>query len=285
MLDRREVLKVAGAGMVSMAIPGASYGSPADPTWLSYAINAEQFWKNLPFLERLRKLAQAGFTRYEFSRWKTKDIEAIARANEELGIQAILFTGYSVRSSPKWKEGLIEAIGDAAELAPRLGATRLSVVPPERDEKVDREEQIEDLVDALKEAAAKVAESEVMLILEPVFPAQGRTRPVIGSAEEAAAVIKSVGSPRVRFAFDVRRRFIKEMTEPADQVRTMKDQAGYYRLAEFYVPAAHEEYARALKAIHDAGYTDPIGLGLADRVDPSLAIDAVRKADAAAKAL
>src|SRR4051794_1142259 len=119
MLDRREVLKAAGAGMVSMAIPRASLGSPADPTWLSYAIDAEQFWKNLPFLERLRKLAQAGFTRYEFSRWKTKDIEAIARLNEELGIQAILFTGYSVLSSPRWKEGLIESIGDAVELAPR----------------------------------------------------------------------------------------------------------------------------------------------------------------------
>ena len=50
-----------------------------DPTWLTYATDAERFWENLPFLERLRKLAEAGFTRYEFGRWKTKDIEAIAR--------------------------------------------------------------------------------------------------------------------------------------------------------------------------------------------------------------
>jgi hydroxypyruvate isomerase len=285
MFDRREVLKVAGAGMVGLAIPRASHGSPADPTWLSYAIHAEQFWKNLPFLERLRKLAEAGFSRYEFTRWKTKDIEAIAKKNEELGIQAILFTGYSVLSSPRWKEGLLEAIGDAVELAPRLGATKLAVIPPGRDEKVDREEQVEDLVEALKEAAEKVAESEVMLILEPTLPRGGGPHPVVGFPEEAAAVIKSVGSPRVRFAFEVRRRFIKEQPDPAGQVWRFRDQVGYYRLAEFFPTGGWEEYARALKAIHDVGYTDPIGLGLAERVDPILAIDQIRKADIAAKAL
>jgi hydroxypyruvate isomerase len=285
MFDRREVLKVAGAGMVSMAMTRASHGSPADPTWLTYAINVELFWKNQPFLDRLRRLSEAGFTRYEFSRWKTKDIEAIAKRNEELGLQAILFTGYSVLHSARWKEGLIEAIGDAVELSPRLGATKLAVVPPERNEKVDREEQVEDLVEALKEAAEKVAESEAMLILEPASPSPGRTRPVIASAEEAAAAVKSVGSPRVRFAFEVRPTRLKDGPDPAAQIRAFKDQAGYYRIIDLGHPAGIADLPRVLKAIHDVGYTDPIGLSVAERVDPLVAIQEIRKADVSAKGL
>jgi hydroxypyruvate isomerase len=285
MFDRREFLKVAGAGMASMAMTRASRASPAEPTWLNYAINAELFWKNQPFLDRLRRLSEEGFTRYEFSRWKTKDIEAIARKNEELGLQAILFTGYSVLNSPRWKEGLIEAIADAVELAPRLGATKVGVVPPGRNEKVDREEQVEDLVEALKEAAEKVAESEAMLILEPASPSPGRARPVIASAEEAAAVIKSVGSPRARFAFEVRPTRLKDEPEPVAQIRALKDQVGYYRIIDLGHPSGVADLPGVLKAIHDVGYTDPIGLSVAERVDPKMAIEVIRKADASARVL
>ncbi len=65
----------------------------------------------------------------------------------------------------------------------------------------------------------------------------------------------------------------------------MKDQVGYYRLADLGPPGGEEEYARVLKAIHDVGYPDPIGLGLAPKGDPMAAIELIRKLDAAAKAL
>ena len=71
-----------------------------------------------------------------------------------------------------------------------------------------------------------------------------------------------------------------------DLLAKHKGQAGYYRLNDFGSPGANErDYARVLKAIHDLGYPDPIGLGLAPKADPSVAIERIRKLDASAKAL
>ena len=284
MPGRREFLATSGMGLAALA--GGWGPRVADSTWLVYAPNAEQFWANLPLLERLKKIGEAGFTRYEFGRWKTKDIEAIAKRNEEAGLQAVLFTGYPGLKGAKWKEGLLDSVEDAAQLAPRLGAVKFGVVANDRDEKVERDEQVDDLVDALKEAVEKVAEAEAILILEPVRPVANRPKSLITSAEEAASVVKAVKSDRVKFAFPIERAVVAEGKLP-DLIEKHKGQAGYYRLVDFAPPeaSARMQYAKVLRAIHDVGYLDPIGLWLPPKGDPLAAIEAIRKLDEAAKSL
>jgi hydroxypyruvate isomerase len=285
MPNRREFL--AGSG-VGLAVLSTGWGPPkaaADSTWLTYAPDLELFWRKLPFLERLKKLSEAGFSRYEFGRWKTKDLDAIAKRNEEFGLQAALFLGYPGLKGPRWKEGLLEAAPDSAELASKLGAVKVSVVAADRDEKVDRQEQVDELVDALKEAVEKVAEFEAVLILETSRAVSNRPKPLIASVDEAAAVVKAVGSDRIKFAFSIGAAEVAE-GKLADSLAKHKGQAGYYRLNDFGSPGANEpHYTRVLKTIHDLGYSDPIGLGLASKADPSAAIELIRKLDAAAKAL
>jgi hydroxypyruvate isomerase len=285
MPDRREFLAASGLGL-GLAGLAAGWGPvEVDSTWLTYAPNAELFWAKLPFLDRLQKIGEAGFTRYEFGRWKTKDLDAIARKNEELGLQAVLFTGYPGLKGAKWKEGLLDSVADAAELAPRFGAAKVSVVAADRDEKLERQEQVDELVDALKEAVEKVAEFEAVLILETGRAAANRPSPLITSADEAAAVVKAVGSDRVKFAFAIDREEVVGGKIP-DLIRKHKDQAGYYRLVDFDPSLGVDtRYPPILKAVHGVGYPDPIGLGLAPKADPSAVIDAIRKLDAAAKAL
>jgi hydroxypyruvate isomerase len=285
MPNRREFLAASGAGL-TVLVSGGWGPLEVDSTWLVYAPNAEQFWSTLPFLERLKKIGEAGFSRYEFGRWKTKDTEAIAKANGELGLQAAIFNGYPGLRGAKWKEGLLDAATDSAELAPRLGAVKAGFMATERDEKVDRPDQVEDLVDALKEAVEKLDESEVVLILEPVKVEPRKPAPLISTVEQAAEVVKKVGSDRVKFAFSIDRASVLEATLP-EQIKKFKDQAGYYRLVDFAPPtgAAQAAYARVLRTIHDVGYPDPIGLGLAPKGDPMAAIEAIRKLDDAAKAL
>ena len=229
-------------------------------------------------------MAEAGFTRYEFGRWKTKDIGAIAKANEELGLQAALFTGYPGLRGARWKEGLLEAATDSAELGPRLGALKVGVMAAERDEAVDRREQVEGLVDALEEAAGLVANSEVVLVLEPIQPLPGKPTSLIGTVEEAAAVVKAVGSDRLKFAFPIDRAAV---LDPAlvDRIEQQKGRTGYYRLVDFAPPdaATGPAYVRALRAIQATGYAEPVGLGLAPKGDPLAAIEAIRKLDGLVK--
>ena len=287
MSNRREFLVSTGSAVLAMGWGplGTRASAAFDSTWLTYAPDAELFWASLPFLGRLRKIAEAGFSRYEFGRWKTKDFDAVAKLNEELGLQAVLFTGYPGIRGPKWKEGLLDTIEDAAELAPKFGAGKVSVVAGDRDEKVDRDEQIEQVVDALKEAVEKVAETETILILEPGRALANRPKPLLASVDEAAAVVKAVGSDRVKCAFPIDRSEVGEGKLP-DLIKKHKDQVGHYRLVDFGPPLENEgKYAQVLRTIHDVGTNDPIGLGLAAKGDPLAAIESIRKLDAAAKVL
>jgi hydroxypyruvate isomerase len=283
MRNRREFLAASGVGLASLVSGG--WGPLAfDSTWLVYAPNAEQFWSGSPFLERIKKIGEAGFTHYEFGRWKTKDTQAISKANGELGLQVAIFSGYPGLRGAKWKEGLLDAATDSAGLGPLLGAVKAGILVAERDEKVERSEQIEDLVDALKEAVEKVADSEVVLILEPVKAVPKKPAPLISTVEEAAEVVKLVGSDRVKFAFPIDRTSVLEATLP-ERIKKLKDQAGYYRLVDFARPtgAAEAAYVKALRTIHDVGYPDPIGLGLDPKADPLAIIEAIRNLDAVAK--
>jgi hydroxypyruvate isomerase len=284
MPNRRDFLAASGVGLAALGSGGWSFPE-FDSTWLAYAPDAERFWANLPFLERLKKIGEAGFTRYEFGRWKTKDYEAIAKANEELGLDVALFAGYSGLRGPKWKEGLLDAAEDSAGLASKLRAAKAGVVATDRDEAVDRADQVDDLVEALKEAIEKLAESELVLILEPVKPLPKKPAPLIGTVEEAAEVVKAVGSDRLKLAFPIDRNSIASGMLPG-RIAALKAQTGYYRLVDFAPPSAADRagYVQVLRAIHDAGYSDPIGLGLAPKGDPLAAIEAIRKLDEAAKA-
>lgn len=289
MPSRREFLASVGVAALSThwGLIETRASAAFDSTWLTYAPDLEQFWANLPFLGRLRKLAETGFSRYEFARWKTKDVDAIAKLNEELGLQAALFVGYPGLRAPRWKEGLLDAIGDAAELAPKLGAGKVSVVAGDRDEKIDRDEQVEQTVNAFKEAVEKVGEgeTETILILEPGRTMANRPKPLLASVEEAAAVVKAVGSDRLKLGFPIDRVGVVEGKILAS-IEKHKDQTGHYRLIDFGPPLEVEgQYARVLKAIRDAGHQDPIGLSLAAKGDPIASIESIRKLDSMAKAL
>jgi hydroxypyruvate isomerase len=284
MPDRREFL--AASGLALAALAGGWAGIEADSTWLTYAPDLERFWSKEPFLDRLRKLGEAGFSRYEFARWKTKDFGAIIKRNDELNLQAAIFTGSPPWKGASWKKQLLESGEESAQLAPKLGAGKMTVVAPDRDEKLDRRDQVEDFVDALKETVEKLAGIEVVLILEPTRAIPNRPTSLVASIEEAAAVVKAVGSDKVKIAFTIDPAAVVNGEIPA-LIERYKGEVNYYRLGDFAPPVAPAEtrHAQVLRAIQGVGYQDPIGLGLAAKGDPLAAIESIRKLDATAKAL
>ncbi len=278
MPNRREFLAIAGTGLLASTRPDRSMAESArfDETWLTYAPDAEAFWKSLPLLDRLRKIAEAGFTRYEFGSWKTKDIDAVAKRDEELGIQPSLFLAYRGIGDPKRKEAFLDAVELSVEVAQKLGSTRLAVSVGDKIAGVDREEQVDAAIDALKAASEKVAEAEITLLVDP-FDAH-RDRSLFANTAAAADVIKEVDSKLVRLLIDAAR-LPAGQGDLAALVEKHKAAIGHCRLI---APPASP---RLLKLLRDSGFGDPLGIGLPPRADPLAAIEATRKADADAKAL
>ena len=294
---RREFLATtaAGASLAALghSVTSADDRSKADGTWLTYAVNVEMFWTRLPFLDRLRKVKESGFTHYEFWPWRNKDIDAIAGLNRELGLVPAQFSASPKTfaqgiTDPKRKDEFVTDITLAIAAARKLGVKRLCVVAGEETAGLTAEEQTEAVIAALKAGAKIVEPAGITLILEPLNLLVDHPRQLVSRSDHAARIIRAVGSPNVKILFDVYHQQITEGNLSLN-IRDLKDLIGYFQIADHpgrFQPGTGEiRYAHVLRAIHDSGYTGPIGLEMRPRGSESEALSALRKVDAEAKAL
>jgi hydroxypyruvate isomerase len=289
---RRNFLAAAGAGAAAAIVSSRSAAqdttSTAANTWLTYAVNIEMTFSKLPVLDRLRKVAEAGFTHYEFWQWKPKDIDAMVRLNKELGLTPTQFSSFWGITHPSKKEAFLESVRGCIAPAEKLGVKKLCVVAGEEAEGLTREEQDRAVIDALKAGGEILKPHGITLILEPLNILVDHPKQLIVDSAHAVRVLKAVDMPNVRMLFDIYHQQISEGNLILN-IRKHKDYIGYFQLADN--PGRHEpgtgeiNYARVLRAIHDMGYKGAIGLEMSPAGDAMAALGAVRKVDAAAKAL
>ncbi len=302
MLSRRHILAAAGAGAATTVLAAnrrplaATSREPASPedTWLTYAVNVEMTWGRMPFLDRLSKVKEAGFTHYEFWPWRNKDIEAVLVKNRKLSLTATQFSASPVKGfghgitnpEPGRRAEFEEEIRSAVPIAKRLGVKKLCVVAGEETKGYSREDQIQAVIAALK-AGARIVEPEgITIILEPLNVLIDHPRQLIVHSDEAAMVLKAVGSSNVKMLFDVYHQQISEGNLTGN-IRKYRDLIGYFQIADH--PGRHEpttgeiNYPYVLRTIHEIGYRDPIGMEMSPKTDPMAAFKAIREVDALAR--
>lgn len=295
MTTRRDFLaaSTAATALGLAARPSIAREKSDDGTWLTYAVNVEMTWTNLPFLDRLRKVKESGFSHYEFWPWRNKDIDAIKKLNDELGLVPEQFTSSPKRfdqgiTDPNRRDEFVEDVRLAIDVAKKLGVKKLCVVAGEETKGYSRDEQTRAVIAAFKAAAESVEKAGITLILEPLNVLVNHPKQLVVTSDHAAQIINAVGSPNVRILFDVYHQQISEGNLTGN-IRKYKDLIGYYQIADH--PGRHEpytgeiRYAHVLKVIHDVGYKGAIGMELSPAGDPKAAFEAVRKADAESKAL
>ena len=257
-------------------------------TWLTYAVNIEMTFAKLPVLDRLRKVAEAGFTHYEFWPHANKDIDAMARLNKELGLTPVQFSAYWGITNPSRKEDFLTKLKACLPVAEKLGVKMLCVVAGEESEGHAREAQDAAVVDALKAGAEIVTPAGITIILEPLNVLVDHPKQHVITSAHAAKLLKEVGSPNVKMLFDCYHQQISEGNLTGN-IRKYKDVIGYYQVADHpgrFEPSTGEvNYAHVFRTIHDVGYRGAIGLEFRPKGDPMVALKAVRQADAMAKAL
>ena len=274
MPNRRLFLNAALTGAASLAINRRTFAAD-EPTWLTYAVNLETVWSRLPLLDRLKKVADAGFTHYEFWQFKTKDIHALDKVSRALNLTPVRFTAFRGLTDPKKKEAFLESIDDAIEVADTLGVKMLRVTAGDAVAGLERDAMIDAVVDALKEAADKLKDRGLTLLLgPPETPNDRGAKPLIATVKEAVEVIDAVGSGDVKILHDVD-------AWHADDIKSHFAKIGGFEITA--PPMA--DLSRVLKLIHDLGFKDPIGLNLKPKADPIEGLRTLRAADAAAKGM
>jgi hydroxypyruvate isomerase len=304
MRSRRHFLAVAAGATAGTAFvnPGSNpraaapepAGRSADGTWLTYAVNVEMTWRDLLFLDRVRKVKEAGFSHFEFWPWRGKDIDAISKLSQELGLTPAQFSASPVKGfghgitnpDPARREEFEAEIRSALPAARKLGVKKLCVVAGEETAGCSRDEQTQAVVGALK-AGAKIVEPEgITIILEPLNILVDHPRQLVVHSAHAASILQAVGSPSVKMLFDIYHQQISE-GNLSGNIRKYHDLIGYFQLADH--PGRHEpttgeiNYPFVLRTIHDVGYRDPIGMEMSPRSDPMTAFKAIRAVDEQAR--
>jgi hydroxypyruvate isomerase len=302
MQNRRRFLAAGSAAAVLAPGVGPLRAAPekssssADGTWLTYAVNIEMTWTRLPFLERIRKVKEAGFSHYEFWPWRNKDLDAILKLNQELGLKTAQFSASPVKGfrhgitnpDPARRQEFEEEIRTAVAAARKLGVKKLCVVAGEETAGYSRDEQTAAVIAALRAGAAIVEPAGITIILEPLNVLVDHPHQLIVHSADAASVLKAVGSPNVKMLFDIYHQQISEGNLTGN-IHKYRNVIGYFQLADH--PGRHEpttgeiNYPFVLQTIHDVGYRDPIGMEMSPKSDPMIAFKAVRQVDAQARSL
>ena len=258
------------------------------PLWLTYAVNIEMTFSKMPVLDRLRKVAEAGFTHYEFWPHAGKDIDAMAKLDKELGLTPTQFSAYWGITDPARQKDFLEKLRACLPVAKTLGVKKLCVVAGEETAGLSRDDQDAAVVAALRAGSEVVAPEGISLILEPLNVLVDHPKQLIVKSEHAAKILQAVDSPHVKMLFDCYHQQISE-GNLSGNIRKYQHLIGYYQVADH--PGRHEpgtgevNYAHVFKTIQDTGYDGAIGLEMSPKDDPAAALQAVRDADAKARAM
>ncbi len=171
-------------------------------------------------LDQLQFMADQGFTAFEDNGMKRKEVamqEKIASKMANLGLEMGVFVAHTIY----WKEpGLasgnkdqlkefLSEIKDSVEVAKRVNATWMTVVPGHIDPRQDMGYQEAHVVEALRRASDILEPHNLVMVLEPL---NFRNHPglFLNKAGQAFDICRSVDSPACKILFDIYHQQIHE---------------------------------------------------------------------------
>ena len=268
MLNRRNFLKQsAAAGALFAAAPGLPLIEAQERRAgaVRFSVCIDMIMTEIPFLERMERIARLGYPAFEFWEWKSKDVEAIARKKDELGLEVatIMGSGWKHMNTEEARKGFVEEIRKSIVTAKRLGSKTMIVTTGLEDKSIPREQQRAGYVSALKAAAPYVEEAQLLMVLEPLNTTVDHPFYYLTTAKEGLQIIDEVASPSVRLLFDIYHHQIMEGNIIQDIKKSIAKIA-HFHVAD--VPGRHEpgtgeiNYANVFRAIDESGYKGFVGL-------------------------
>lgn len=287
---RRRFLQTSLSSAAAAALAGplgqaAADELPGKTPHTRFAVNVEMWWRDRPFLDRIRLAASLGFPAVEFWPWQGKNLDAVASLLEELGIELAQFTAWGFEpglNNPANHKDFVQAIRKGCEAAKLLRCTKMTVVGGNDQPGMTQAEMHEHIIQGLKLAAPIAEDQDVMLILEPMNIRVDHKGHCLYGSEPAVRICREVGSTHVKINWDLYHMQISE-GDLCGHLADGFDQLGYVQLADH--PGRNEpgtgeiHYNRVLRQLYELGYRGYVGLELVPRSTELAAAEAVARAD------
>jgi hydroxypyruvate isomerase len=252
------------------------------------AVTTEMFWLDVPYLERVRRIADLGF-QVEMWDWTTKDLPAIAA----LGATWSTMTGY-IHGDLYDADGgriMVETARQAVEAAKVIGCPRLVVHGAELDgsrnglpfrpQQVTTGQMWLNAYRTLERLAQLGEDNGVVFCLENLNLYVDHMGTPFGKAEDTMTLVGTLDRPGVRMMLDLYHAQIGE-GNLIELVRKAGALIGEVQVAD--VPGRMEpgtgevNWPAVARALKDSGYTGVVGLEATASGDPVVAMEAFRAA-------
>jgi hydroxypyruvate isomerase len=267
-------LAAAGALAQERAVPAPPIVSP-DPRDVAlpgqtrhtrFAVNVERWFPQRTLLDRIRAVADLGFSAIELWALEGRELDLLANLCGDLKIEVAQFTIWGVRpalNDPSNHRAFLDAVHSASASAKQLGARKVSVLGGDDRDGLSTQELHQNIALALQ-LAAPIAENEnLMLLLQPLNVRVDHSGHCLSGSTDAVRICRQVNSPMVKVNWNLYHMQISE-GDLCGHLKQGFDQLGYLQLADH--PGRHEpgtgevHFNRVLRAAKELGYDDLVGL-------------------------
>jgi hydroxypyruvate isomerase len=231
-------------------------------------------------IDQLKFMADAGFTAFEDNGMRGRDVETqerIGRQLESSGMQMGVFVAHDIYwQEPNLASGdeerleeFLSQIEQSVEVAKRVGATWMTVVPGHKDLRRDMGFQTSNVIEALKRASEILEPHDLVMVLEPL---NFRDHPglFLEEAPQAYAICKAVDSPACKILYDI---YHQQITEGnlIPNIRDAWDEIAYFQVGDN--PGRNEpgtgeiNYRNVFSFIHEQGFEGVVGMEHGNSID------------------
>lgn len=247
-------------------------------------------------IDQLHFMADQGFTAFEDNGMRTRDIplqEEMAKTMRDRGLEMGVFVAHEIywtepnlaSGNTEKREEFLDYIRKSVEVAKRVDAKWMTVVPGHVDLKLNMGYQTANVVESLKQASAILEPHGLTMVLEPL---NFRNHPGLFLTEspQAYEICKAVDSPACKILFDIYHQQIQE-GNLIPNMEACWDEIAYIQIGDNpgrKEPTTGEiNYHNVFKFIHEKGYDGILGMehgnSKPDKAGEQAVIDAYKKVD------
>lgn len=280
-MKRRDFLTAAGAAAAAstLASPAAAQEAArrGKPFNLRYAPHFGLF-ENLAGKDLVKQLefaASVGFRDWEDNTMHRRPVaeqERLAEAMQRLGIRMGVFVAYGIGtfgtvsfagSNQKLRDEAVAAIKASVEVARRVNAKWMTVVPGAFNNRLEEGFQTAKTVDLLRRCAEVLEPHDLVMVLEPLNWWANHPGLFLRETHQAYEVCRGVDSPACKILFDIYHQQIQE-GNLIPNIDLAWDEIAYFQAGDNpgrKEPGTGEiNYLNVFKHLHKKGFEGVVGM-------------------------
>ena len=275
-MKRREFLLATGAAAAAAVTMRTSRAQqkPA-PFKLKYAPHFGMFRHSAGKdpVDQLKFAADQGFTAWEDNGMKRRPVaeqERIARAMEKLGMTMGVFVATATFKEVTFagddqaaREAVLKDIRDSVEVAKRVRAKWMTVVPGLYHPKLAWDYQTANCIELLRRCAEILEPHGLVMVLEPLNHHTNHPGTFLYKSPQAFMICRAVDSPSCKILFDI---YHQQITEGnlIPNIDRCWSEIGYFQVGDNpgrKEPGTGEiNYRNVFRFIHERGYQGIVGM-------------------------